>query len=74
VRSLDDLQDLTALGTVSLLWEQWPTWRHEAHEHRDILAAMQESRAAEAEELLRGHIQRSIVRLANERERIATAG
>jgi DNA-binding GntR family transcriptional regulator len=74
VRSLDDLQDLTALGTVSLLWEQWPTWRHEAHEHRDILAAMRERRAADAEELLRGHIQRSITRLAHERERALTTG
>ncbi len=74
IRSLDDLQDLTALGTVSLLWEQWPTWRAELDEHREILAAVQERRAAEAEDLMRGHIQRSIIRLANERERAATTG
>jgi DNA-binding GntR family transcriptional regulator len=66
VQSLDDLQDLTALGTVSLLWEQWPTWRTELQEHREILAAVQEGRGAEAEELLRMHIQRSITRLAEE--------
>ena len=67
VRALDDLQDLTALGTVSLLWEQWPTWRHELQEHVDILAAVQEGRARDAEELMRGHIQRSITRLRDER-------
>ena len=64
VRSLDDLQDLTALGTVSLLWEKWPTWRSELQEHREILRAVEEGRAADAEELLRRHIQRSITRLA----------
>ncbi|MFC5231498.1 GntR family transcriptional regulator [Pseudonocardia zijingensis] len=69
VRSLDDLQDLTALGTVSLLWEQWPTWRTELEEHREILTAVQEGRAADAEELLRGHIQRSIIRLREFRAR-----
>jgi DNA-binding GntR family transcriptional regulator len=67
VRALDDLQDLTALGTVSLLWEQWPTWRHEAREHHDILAAVEDRRAADAESLVRSHIQRSITRLENER-------
>ena len=71
VRSLDDLQDLTALGTVSLLWEQWPTWRAELEEHRKILAAIQERRASDAEELMRGHIQRSITRLREERARAA---
>jgi len=74
VRSLDDLQDLTALGTVSLLWEQWPTWRHEAHEHHDILAAVTEGRAGDAEELMRRHIQRSIERLQDAREQVAAAG
>jgi len=72
VRSLDDLQDLTALGTVSLLWEQWPTWRAELEEHHELLAAVQERRAADAEELMRSHIQRSITRLRDERTR-ATA-
>lgn len=63
VRSLDDLQDLTALGTVSLLWQHWPTWRTELQEHREILAAVEEGRADDAAELLRRHIQRSITRL-----------
>lgn len=71
IRTLDDLQDLTALGTVSLLWEQWPTWRAELEEHREILAAVREGRAADAEELVRGHIQRSVSRLRDERTQTA---
>jgi DNA-binding GntR family transcriptional regulator len=71
VRTLDDLQDLTALATVSLLWEQWPTWRDEAQEHCDILAAVEGGRAADAEALVRSHIQRSIHRLENEPEQAA---
>jgi DNA-binding GntR family transcriptional regulator len=67
IRALDDLQDLTALGTVSLLWEQWPTWRAELEEHREILAAVRERRATAAEELMHSHIQRSITRLRDER-------
>jgi len=74
VRSLDDLQDLTALGTVSLLWEQWPTWRRELQEHHDILAAVRERRPRHAEELLRSHIQNSITRLEHERDRAVAAG
>ncbi len=69
IRALDDLQDLTALGTVSLLWEHWPTWRAELEEHREILAAVRERRAADAEALMRGHIQRSVTRLRDERTR-----
>ena len=57
VRALDDLQDLTALGTVSLLWEQWPTWRRELQEHLDILAAVQQGRARDAEELIASAIE-----------------
>ncbi|WP_051579565.1 GntR family transcriptional regulator [Pseudonocardia acaciae] len=63
VSALDDLQDLTALGTVSLLWEQWPTWRRELDEHREILRAVERRRPDEAEDLLRRHIGRSITRL-----------
>jgi DNA-binding GntR family transcriptional regulator len=72
VRTLDDLQDLTALGTVSLLWEQWPTWRDEAQEHHEILAAVEAGDADGTERLVRGHIQRSITRL--ERLRTVAAG
>jgi DNA-binding GntR family transcriptional regulator len=62
---------LLQLGTVSLLWEQWPTWRAELEEHRAILAAVREGRAADAEELMRGHIQRSVSRLRDERTQAA---
>ncbi|MBO0873226.1 MAG: GntR family transcriptional regulator [Pseudonocardia sp.] len=71
VSALDDLQDLTALGAVSLLWEKWPTWRRELEEHREILRAVEDHRPGEAEELLRRHIERSITRLAGA-ERPAT--
>jgi DNA-binding GntR family transcriptional regulator len=74
VRALDDLQDLTALATVSLLWERWPTWRDEADEHRDILAAGEDGRAADTEALVRRHIQRSIRRLEHEPEPAVAAG
>ncbi|WP_142053030.1 GntR family transcriptional regulator [Pseudonocardia kunmingensis] len=73
VRTLDDLQDLTALGTVSLLWEQWPTWRDEAQEHHEILAAVEGGQADATERLVRGHIQRSITRLSRLRARAEAA-
>jgi DNA-binding GntR family transcriptional regulator len=60
---LDDLQDLTALGTVSLLWERWPTWNEEFGEHEEILAAVGAGDAAAAEQLVRRHIRRSLGRL-----------
>ncbi|HWN36400.1 MAG TPA: GntR family transcriptional regulator [Pseudonocardia sp.] len=65
VSTLDDLQDLTALATVSLLWEQWPTWRTELAEHHEILDAVRRREPARAEELLRRHIERSITRLTS---------
>jgi DNA-binding GntR family transcriptional regulator len=74
VRSLDDLQDLTALGTVSLLWERWPTWRAELEEHREIFAAVQQGRAEDATELMHGHIQRSITRIRAQQARAAAGG
>jgi DNA-binding GntR family transcriptional regulator len=73
VHALDDLQDLTALGTVSLLWERWPTWRDEAQEHHEILAAVAQGHAEETERLVRTHIQRSITRLARLRAQAAAA-
>jgi DNA-binding GntR family transcriptional regulator len=60
---LDDLQDLTALGTVSVLWQRWPTWREEYSEHEEILAAVEAGAAAQAERLVRGHIRGSLSRL-----------
>lgn len=63
VQTLDDLQDLTALGTVGLLWEHWPTWRDEEVEHREIFTAAKAGDSTRVESLLRDHIGRSITRL-----------
>ena len=66
VAKLDDLQDLTALAAVSLLWEQWPTWRPELDEHHAILGAVERGEPLEAEHLLGQHIERSIIRLTTQ--------
>lgn len=63
VDQLDDLQDLTALGVVNLLWDRWPTWREEFVEHAEILAAVTDGNGDEAERLVREHIQRSLANL-----------
>lgn len=63
VATLDGLQDLTALATVGVLWEAWPTWRAERDEHREILRASLDCDAERAEMLMRAHIERSIARL-----------
>lgn len=64
VAQLDGLQDLTALGVVNLLWDRWPTWREEFVEHAEILAAVNDGNAEEAERLVRAHIQQSLTNLA----------
>ncbi|MFC7340846.1 GntR family transcriptional regulator [Saccharopolyspora griseoalba] len=64
VDQLDDLQDLTALGVVNLLWDRWPTWREEFVEHAEILAAVNDGNADEAENLVRKHIQQSLTNLS----------
>jgi len=66
VAKLDDLQDLTALAAVSLLWEQWPTWRPEMEEHYEILDAVRHRQPREAARLLRRHIESSITRLTEQ--------
>ncbi|RRO16348.1 GntR family transcriptional regulator [Saccharopolyspora rhizosphaerae] len=63
VDQLDDLQDLTALGVVNLLWDRWPTWREEFVEHAEILAAVSDGNEDEAERLVRDHIQKSLTNL-----------
>ncbi|MDI2028565.1 GntR family transcriptional regulator [Saccharopolyspora sp. TS4A08] len=63
IDQLDDLQDLTALGVVNLLWDRWPTWREEFVEHAEILAAVNDGNADEAERLVSEHIQRSLTNL-----------
>jgi len=68
VDALDGLQDLTALATVSVLWENWPTWRDESTEHRAILEAARAGEPQEASNLVRAHIERTVERI---RERSA---
>ncbi|TDD83115.1 GntR family transcriptional regulator [Saccharopolyspora karakumensis] len=63
VDQLDDLQDLTALGVVNLLWDRWPTWREEFVEHAEILAAVNDGNADEAERLVSKHVQQSLTNL-----------
>jgi DNA-binding GntR family transcriptional regulator len=64
VAQLDGLRDLTALGTVHLLWDRWPTWRDEFVEHAEILSAVSNGDESKAENLLREHIQESLTKLA----------
>jgi DNA-binding GntR family transcriptional regulator len=64
---LDDLQDLTALGVVSLLWEQWPTWREEFAEHEELIEVIGAGQSATAERLMHQHIRQSITRLEGTR-------
>ncbi|MDH2424022.1 GntR family transcriptional regulator [Sphaerisporangium sp. TRM90804] len=61
---LDNLQDLTALGAVTVLWRRWPTWREEFEEHERILLAAEAGDAAQAERLTRAHVKRSLTHLA----------
>ncbi|GAA2357218.1 GntR family transcriptional regulator [Saccharopolyspora halophila] len=73
IDQLDDLQDLTALGVVNLLWDRWPTWREEFVEHAEILAAANDGNAEEAETLVRKHIQQSLTNLAEAENAEATS-
>ncbi|MBO3752660.1 GntR family transcriptional regulator [Streptosporangiaceae bacterium NEAU-GS5] len=65
VTQLDNLQDLAALGTVTVLWKHWPTWREEHEEHEAILTAVAEGDPAAAERLARKHIRRSVTHLTS---------
>jgi len=55
VRTLDDLRDQTALVSAAA-WQAEPSWRHEAGEHRAILAAAAAGDADRAARLLAAHI------------------
>lgn len=63
VAQLDTLQDLAALGTVTVLWRDRPSWRAEHEEHEAVLAAVEAGDAALAERLVRAHVERSVARL-----------
>ncbi|MCT9931037.1 GntR family transcriptional regulator [Planotetraspora sp. A-T 1434] len=67
VTQLDNLQDLAALGTVTVLWKHWPTWREEYEEHEAILAAVEAGDGPLAERLTRKHIKRSVLHLSRAR-------
>jgi DNA-binding GntR family transcriptional regulator len=60
---LDNFSDRLVHSIVSLLWERWPTWVDEEHEHRTLLNAVSEGDAKRAEGLLRAHIRGSLARL-----------
>jgi DNA-binding GntR family transcriptional regulator len=55
VAALDDLRDQTALISAAA-WQQRPSWKREAGEHRTILAAAEAGDADRAGELLADHI------------------
>lgn len=63
VATLDSLQDLTALATMSVFWELSPTWAPENEEHHGILRAALAGDADEAEHLMYTHIERSLKRV-----------
>ena len=54
-RTLDDLRDQTALVSAAA-WQQAPSWRQEAGEHRAILAAARIGDAEQAARLVAAHI------------------
>ncbi|KAB8183057.1 GntR family transcriptional regulator [Microbispora catharanthi] len=64
VAQLDTLQDLAALGSVTVLWRDRPTWPEEHEEHETVLAAVEAGDPALAERLTRRHIERSVARLS----------
>lgn len=59
IAALDGLQDLTALGAVSLLWASQPSWTDEFVQHQRILEAVEAGRSEDAQELMLRHITRA---------------
>jgi DNA-binding GntR family transcriptional regulator len=57
---LNDLQDQVALGVVSVLWREVPTWSQELTEHEAILDAVALQDASRAETLMSEHIERCL--------------
>jgi DNA-binding GntR family transcriptional regulator len=57
---LNDLQDQVALGVVSVLWREVPTWSQELTEHEAILDAVALQDASRAETLMSQHIERCL--------------
>lgn len=63
VATLDAMQDLTALATLSVFWEISPTAGPEHAEHRETLRLAEAGDADAAAEVMRTHISRSIERV-----------
>jgi DNA-binding GntR family transcriptional regulator len=64
VAELDQLQDLTALGTVSVVWRLFSTWRPEYREHQEMLEAVEAGDAQAAQTRAREHIEQNVRKLA----------
>jgi DNA-binding GntR family transcriptional regulator len=63
VAALDQLQDMTALATLNVVWDLGPTWKPENKEHTGILRAARAADPDKAEQLMKRHIERSLGRL-----------
>ena len=63
VATLDAMQDLTALATLSVFWEISPTAGPEHEEHRETLRLAKAGQAEAAAEVMRTHISKSIARV-----------
>lgn len=63
VATLDAMQDLTALATLSVFWEISPTAAPEHEEHRETLRLAKAGEADAAAEVMRVHISKSIARV-----------
>lgn len=59
IRSLDELQDLTALAVATVVWKEWGNAELEAEEHRRILQAVAAGNLNEAGVLMGKHIRTS---------------
>ncbi|MGH3359031.1 MAG: FCD domain-containing protein, partial [Nocardioidaceae bacterium] len=63
VATLDAMQDLTALATLSVFWEISPTAAPEHEEHRETLRLANAGEADAAADVMRIHISKSIQRV-----------
>ncbi|WP_197698446.1 GntR family transcriptional regulator [Micromonospora viridifaciens] len=59
-RALDGLQDLTALATTGVIWENWPTWEEDSREHWAIYKAAESGDSDLTAQLMREHIEKPI--------------
>ena len=69
IKRLDELQDLTALSTVSVLWKKWPTWEAELAEHTLIYKMVETGDHESAQRFVTDHIRNSVTRLSESESR-----